>query len=252
MNQPVVGPGAQGAGCTAEGPVLEPSRLPGGVLCAGSSGNQSPREARNTRHSEGTPLFVRANEDSADVAAATTGVSGLAERYAAALFELADERRALDAVAGDLRALLALIDESADLRRLIRSPVLGRAAQGNAVAALAERAAFQVITRNFLGLLARNRRLFALPGMIRGFLAQLAERRGEVTAEVTAPQELSPAQRETLGEQLRAAVGRKVAVDIRIDPSLLGGLVVRLGSRMVDASIKSKLHRLQLAMKGVQ
>ena len=186
------------------------------------------------------------------MASEATGVSGLAERYAAALFDLAEERKALDAVADDLRALRGLIDESADLRRLIRSPVLARAAQGSAIAALALRAEFQPITRNFLGLLAKNRRLFALPEVIRGFLAQLARRRGEVTAEVTVPQELSPAQREALGERLRTTVGRKVTVDIRIDPSLLGGLVVKLGSRMVDASLKSKLHRLQLAMKGVQ
>jgi F-type H+-transporting ATPase subunit delta len=186
------------------------------------------------------------------VASETTGVSGLAERYAAALFDLADERKALDAVAGDLGALRGLLRESADLRRLIRSPVLSRAEQAKAVATLAERAQFQPITRNFLGLLAQNRRLFALPEMIDGFLSQLAARRGEVTAQVVAAQELTPAQREAVGEQLRKAVGQKVAVDIKVDPGLIGGLVIKVGSRMVDASLKSKLHRLQLAMKGVQ
>lgn len=231
--------------------MLEPSRLPGGILCTRSSGSGACRGVA-FRHSEDIPLFVWASEDSSHVASESTGVSGLAERYAAALFELAEERRLLDAVAADLRNLRQLIDESADLRRLIRSPVLGRAALGKAVAALAARAEFQPITANFLGLLARNRRLFALPDMITGFLAELARRRGEVTAEVTAAQALSSAQQEALGTQLRAAVGQKVAVDIRIDPSLLGGLMVKLGSRMVDASLKSKLHRLQLAMKGVQ
>lgn len=186
------------------------------------------------------------------MASEATGVSGLADRYAAALFDLAEERKALDAVAGDLQMLRGLVRESADLRRLIRSPVLTRAEQGKAIAAVAEKAGVSPITRNFLGLLAQNRRLFALPDMIEGFLNRLAERRGEVTARVVAAQALTPEQREAVNEQLRKAVGRKVAVDIQVDPSLLGGLIVKVGSRMVDASLRSKLHRLQLAMKGVQ
>jgi F-type H+-transporting ATPase subunit delta len=168
------------------------------------------------------------------------------------LYALADENKALDAVASDLTGLRALIDESPDLRRLIRSPVLARAQQAKAIAALAERAGLTPMTRNFLGLLARNRRLFALPQMIGAFLAELARRRGEVTAEIVAAQELSAAQREALGEQLRKSVGQKVAVDIRVDPALVGGLVVRLGSRMVDASLRTKLHRLERAIKGVR
>jgi F-type H+-transporting ATPase subunit delta len=186
------------------------------------------------------------------VAAEAKGVSGLADRYAAALFDLADERKDLDRVAGDLRSLRAMLRDSADLRRLIRSPVVAREEQAKAVAALTQRAGLSPLVGNFLGLLARNRRLFALPGMVESFLARLAERRGEVTAHVVAAQDLTPAQHEAIGEQLRKAVGRKVAVDIEIDPSLLGGLVVKVGSRMVDASLRSKLHRLQLAMKGVQ
>lgn len=178
------------------------------------------------------------------------GVSGLAERYAAALFDLADERKALDAVAGDLQSLRAMLRDSADLRRVIRSPVLSRDEQGKGIAALAGKAQISPLARNFLGLLAQNRRLFALPDMIESFLHRLAERRGEVTAHVVSAQDLSPQQRDAVNEQLRKAVGRKVAVDIEVDPSLLGGLVVKVGSRMVDASLKSKLHRLQLAMKG--
>jgi len=186
------------------------------------------------------------------VASEATGGGGLAERYAIALFELADEQKLLDTVAADLRSLRGLIAESIDLRRVIRSPVLARDVQGAAIAALAERAGLQTLTRNFLGLLARNRRLFALPAMIDSFLATLARRRGEVTAEVTAAEELTEAQREALGEQLRKSLGQKVTVEIRVDPSLIGGLVVKLGSRMVDASLKSKLHRLEMAMKGVR
>jgi F-type H+-transporting ATPase subunit delta len=186
------------------------------------------------------------------VASEATGVSGLAERYAKALFELADERKALDEVADDLRALRGLIDESADLRRLMRSPVLTRQEQGKAIAALAERAQFSSLTRNFLGVTARSRRLFVVAGVIEAYLRQLAERRGEITAEVTAALPLSSAQTDAINEQLRKAVGRKVAVHLRIDPGLIGGLVVKVGSRMIDASLKSKLNRLQLAMKGVQ
>ena len=186
------------------------------------------------------------------MASEAAGVSGLSERYAKALFELADDRKALDEVAGDLRALRTLMHESADFRRLIRSPVLSRAEQAKAVAAVAEKAGFSQLTRNFLGVAARNRRLFVLPQVITGYLRELAERRGEVTAEVTAAKPLTPAQTEAVNEQLRKAVGRKVAVDLRIDPGLLGGLIVKVGSRMVDASLKSKLSRLQLAMKGVQ
>jgi len=185
------------------------------------------------------------------VASETSGVSGLGERYATALYELADEQKTLDAVAGDLRTLRGMIDESADLRRLIRSPVLTRTEQGKAIAALAERAGFQRLVANILGLLARNRRLFVLPEVIEAYLAELAGRRGEVTAQVIAAQDLTEAQRQTLDERLRRAVGGKVAIELRVDPSLLGGLIVKLGSRMVDASLSSKLQRLQLAMKGV-
>jgi F-type H+-transporting ATPase subunit delta len=185
------------------------------------------------------------------VASETAGTSGLAQRYAAALYELADEAKALDSVADDLRGLRGLIDESADLRRLIRSPVLARADQGKAIAALAARAEFQPLIRNILGLLARNRRLFVLPEIITAYLAELATRRGEVTAQVISASALSDAQRATLDERLRRAVGGKVAIELRVDPKLLGGLIVKLGSRMVDASLSSKLRRLQLAMKGV-
>ena len=185
------------------------------------------------------------------MASEASGTTGLGARYATALYELADEQKALDAVADDLRALRGLIDESADLKRLIRSPVLTRVEQGKAVAALAERAGFQSLVRNILGLLAKNRRLFVLPEVINAYLSELAARRGEVTAQVTSAQALSEAQRAALDERLRRAVGGKVAIELRVDPSLLGGLIVKLGSRMVDASLSSKLHRLQLAMKGV-
>jgi F-type H+-transporting ATPase subunit delta len=185
------------------------------------------------------------------LAAESTGISGLAERYAAALFELADERHALDAVAGDLRELRTMLAASADLDRLVRSPVLSRAEQGKAMAALAENAQLSKLTADFVAVVARNRRLFAVPAMIEAYLAKLAAARGEVTAEIAAAQPLTKAQEDALGEQLRRVVGSRVTIDVRVDPSLLGGMIVKIGSRMVDGSLKGQLQRLQLSMKGI-
>jgi F-type H+-transporting ATPase subunit delta len=188
--------------------------------------------------------------DPVPLASESTGSSGLAERYAAALFDLADERHALDAVAGDLRELRDMVAASGDLVRLLRSPVVSREEQGKAVAALAERAGLSDLTRNFLGVVAGNRRLFAVPQMIEAYLRRLAARRGEVTAEVTVAQPLDAARQAALTEQLRRAIGTRVAIDIRIDPALLGGMIVKVGSRMVDASLNSRLQRLRLAMRA--
>lgn len=184
------------------------------------------------------------------MASRQTGVSEIAERYALALYELADERKVLDDVAGDLRTLKTLLAESEDLQRVIRSPVLSRADQGEAIAAILERAKAHELTRNFAALVAANRRLFALPRMIEAYLNELAARRGEVTAEVTAATKLSGAQEKSLAETLKKLVGAKVSVDLKIDPDLLGGLVVKLGSKLFDASLRTKLRRLELAMKG--
>jgi F-type H+-transporting ATPase subunit delta len=184
------------------------------------------------------------------LASEATGVSGLAERYAAALFDLADERRMLDGVASDLRQLGAMLQASSDLMRLIRSPVLSRAQQGAAMGVVAERAELSPLVRDFLAVVARNRRLFAVPVMIEAFLTKLAARRGEVNAQVTAAQALSEAQIAALNEQLRRSIGSRVSVDVQVDPRLIGGMIVKVGSRMVDGSVRSKLRRLQLAMKS--
>ena len=180
-----------------------------------------------------------------------TGLSGLAGRYALALLELADDKKALDQVADDLRGLKALIADSEDLRRLIRSPLYSRDQQRAAMAAILEKAGIGDLTRRFVLVVAENRRLFALPQMIDAYLAELARRRGEVTAQVTSAAELSDEQHGALVEALRASVGAKVQVDVTVDRSLIGGLIVKVGSRMVDSSLRSKLQRLQLAMKGV-
>jgi F-type H+-transporting ATPase subunit delta len=179
------------------------------------------------------------------------GVTGVADRYAAALYELADERGALDQVATDLRSLKSMIDESEDLRRAIASPILGRAEQGKALASLAEKAGFSEIVRNFLGLAAANRRAFALPGVVKAFLVRLAAARGEVTAHVTTAKALTQAQEGALAAALKKSMGNEVAIEAAVDPAILGGMVVRVGSRMVDSSLSTKLKRLQLAMKGV-
>ncbi len=187
----------------------------------------------------------------ANLAREDTGLSGVAGRYALAMLELADEKKQLDAVADDLRGLLATIEESEDLRRLISSPLFTRAEQSKAMATILDRAGTGELTRRFVLLVADNRRLFALPRMIRAYLAELSRRRGEITAEVTSAVALDDSQHAALVEALRAKVGGKVQVEVKIDSSLIGGLIVRVGSRMIDNSLRSKLQRLQLAMKGV-
>nr|WP_227010128.1 F0F1 ATP synthase subunit delta [Pelagibius marinus] len=178
-------------------------------------------------------------------------MSDLAGRYASALLDLADEQKALDQVADDLKALRSLIAESEDLRRLLDSPVFSREEQRKAMTALMEKIGTGELTRHFVLVVADNHRLFALPAMIEAYLAELAQRRGEITAEVTAARNLSDAQQAALLEALRSSVGSKVQLDLKVDPALIGGLVVKVGSRMIDSSLRSKLQRLQLAMKGV-
>ena len=176
--------------------------------------------------------------------------SGLAGRYAHALFELADDRKVLDTVAAELSALHALIGESADLRRLLASPAIARTDQARALDAVLDRAGACETTRSFIALVARNRRLFALPGMIAAFGALLAHRRGEVTAEVTSAHPLNDDQQAALGAALRQVTGASVSMNVSVDPELIGGLVVRVGSRMIDSSLRTKLQKLQFVLKG--
>ncbi len=184
------------------------------------------------------------------LAAEDIGLSGLPGRYALALLELADERKQLDPVAEDLRGLKASIDGSGDMRRLIRSPLFTRAQQGRAMTAILDQAGVGELTRRFVLLVAHNRRLFALDRMIAAYLAELARRRGEITARVTSATALDDEQQRALVETLRKEVGANVQVELDVDPGLIGGLIVRVGSRMIDNSLRSKLQRLHLAMKG--
>jgi F-type H+-transporting ATPase subunit delta len=164
---------------------------------------------------------------------------------------LAEEKSAIDTVAADLGSLKKMIDDSDDFRRFIKSPVLSRTDQSKGIAAIGASAQLNALTQQFLGLVARNRRLFALPGMIKGFLEILAARRGQATVDVTSAVPLSESQISAIATALKSTAGGSVSVHTKIDPSILGGLIVRVGSRMVDSSLKSKLQRLKLAMKGV-
>ncbi len=180
----------------------------------------------------------------------TTGTSGLARRYATALYELAETGGVLDAIAEDLRGLAAMNSASEDFRRLIRSPVISRTEQGAAMAAVLERAEATDLVQKFVGLLAANRRLFALPGIIAAYLGILARRRGEVTAEVSSAAPLSESQKRNLEEAIKNSVGGAVTLSTKVDEALLGGLVIRLGSRLIDSSLQTKLEHLRLAMRG--
>jgi F-type H+-transporting ATPase subunit delta len=185
------------------------------------------------------------------VASEGTGASGLAGRYASALFELADQNKALDQVASDLSALKQMLAESPDLVRMVRSPVLSRADQSKAMNALMVQAGMSDLTQRFVGLVAQNRRLFALGSMIDAFLAELARRRGQQTAQVVSAHRLSDAQVQQLTDALRGSLGSQIDVRVTVDPSLIGGMIVKVGSRMIDSSVRTKLNKLQIAMKGV-
>ena len=176
---------------------------------------------------------------------------GVAGRYASALYELAESAEVLDGVADDLRALRSMVEENDDLARLVASPVLSRGDQVRAVTALAEKAGFDPLTVKFVGLLVQNRRLAILDAVVGAFLTELAQRRGEVTAEVVSAQELKPRHLESVAHALSQALGSKVTLETRVDPALLGGMVVKVGSKMIDSSLATKLQKLRLAMKGI-
>ena len=178
-------------------------------------------------------------------------LSGMAGRYAHALFELATEAKAVDAVGADLDRFDALIAESPDLLRLVRSPVFSSEEQEKAVTAILARAGIGGSAQTFIRLVARNRRLFAIRDMIRAYKALVAKARGEMTAEVAVAQPLADEHLDTLKAALRASTGKDVALRVTVDPSLIGGLTVKLGSRMIDASLKTKLQSIKVAMKEV-
>jgi F-type H+-transporting ATPase subunit delta len=176
-------------------------------------------------------------------------VSGVAGRYATALFELARDEKSVDAVQADLARFEALLGESPDLDRLVRSPVFTADAQAKALAAVLDKAGISGIAANFLKLLASNHRLFAVRDVLRAFRALVARFKGEATADVTVAEPLSDKNLDSLKAALKAVTGKDVALNVNIDPSIIGGLIVKLGSRMVDSSLRTKLNSIKHAMK---
>jgi F-type H+-transporting ATPase subunit delta len=176
--------------------------------------------------------------------------ASLGGRYAVALFDLARDGKSLDSVAESLAALKRAIAESADFKGLINSPVLGRDDAARTVAAVAGSMGLDPLTTKFLGVLAGNRRLAQLPAVIRAYETLLSNHKGEARAEVTSAHPLSKTQIGALEKSLRARVGRDVSLDAKVDPAILGGLVVKIGSQMIDSSIRTRLNTLAQAMKG--
>ena len=176
--------------------------------------------------------------------------ASLAGRYATALFALATENKAIDKVEANLASLDKAMNESDELKALLSSPVLSRADAGKAIAAIAKKMKLNSLTANTLGVLAANRRLDQMPALIRAFRTLASSHRGEVTAEVTSAHPLDDAQIKALKAQLKKRVGNDVSVSTSVDPSILGGLVVKIGSQMIDNSIKTRLNTLSQAMKG--
>ncbi len=215
-----------------------------------SGGNQN--EFKIIRHPlAGSSILGLKSGKFVPVADTSQHISGVAERYASSLFELALEERAVDAVSADLDAFQAMLDESDDLKRFVSSPVFTAEVQLKAIEALVAKAGTGTLFANFLKVVARNRRLFALPGMIRAFRLIAAQHRGEISAEVTSAHALTPAQEDELKVALKGVTGKDVAVTVTVDPSILGGLIVKVGSRQIDTSLRTKLSTLKLALKEV-
>jgi F-type H+-transporting ATPase subunit delta len=185
-----------------------------------------------------------------DVATNDTIVEGVAGRYASALFDLASASGKVADIETDLVTFQGLLDQSPDLVRLVRSPVIATDDQNKAIAAILDKVRISGLAANFLKLVTSNRRLFSIQDIIKAYRALAARSRGEVTAEVTSAVPLNNEQTAALKETLKASVGKDVTLQARVDPSLLGGLVVKVGSRMIDSSLKTKLQNLKVALTG--
>ncbi len=177
--------------------------------------------------------------------------SGISSRYAKAIFDLAKEAKTLPALEKDLNALADTLESSAEFGDLLSSPLYTREEQANSIAAITKKMGLSQLLSNTLGLMANKRRLFVVPALITSVREMIAEEKGEVTAEVTAAKALTKAQSDNLAKTLKASVGKNVIVNVAVDESLIGGLIVKVGSRMIDTSIRSKLSNLQNSMKEV-
>ena len=188
----------------------------------------------------------------ANSSSSTTGqISGVAERYASALFDLAVGEKKVPAVEKDMKRLGSLLNGSDDLQRLIKSPVFSADDQIAAIGAVMSKAKIGGLVGNFIRVVASNRRLFTLPDMLVSFTQKLAEHRGEVSADVIVAQQLSAGQTKDLKATLKGIVGKDVALNMSVDASLLGGMIVKIGSRQIDTSLKTKLSSMKLALKEV-
>jgi len=177
-------------------------------------------------------------------------ISGMAGRYAHALFELARDSKATDAVKSDLDRFNAMMAESADLTRLVLSPVFGVDEQLRALSAILDKAGISGLAANFLRVITTNRRLFAVSDMIRAYRALVARHKGEVQAQITVAEQLNSNNLEALKSALKNVTGGKdIDLDVKVDPAIIGGLIVKVGSRMVDSSLRTKLNAIKLAMK---
>lgn len=194
------------------------------------------------------PVWARKERN---VATDDTIVEGMAGRYASALFDLAKDASQVKEVEADLTKFQALLDESDDLRRMVRSPVISSDDQSHAIEAIVSKAGIGGLAANFLKLIAANRRLFAAADMIKGFHALAARDRGEVSAQVTSAIPLTDAQIDELKAALKASIGKDLTLSTSVDPALLGGLIVKVGSRMIDSSLKTKLQNLKVSLNGV-
>ncbi len=183
------------------------------------------------------------------MAAQDPSVSGVSGRYATALFELARDEKSIDAVKADLDKFDAMLADSADLKRLVRSPVFSAEVQMKALDAVLDKAGTSGTSAKFLKVLTANRRLFAVSDVIRAFRALVAKFRGEATAEVTVAEQLNDKNLDALKAALKSVTGKDVALNVKVDPSIIGGLVVKLGSRMIDSSLRTKLNSIKHAMK---
>jgi F-type H+-transporting ATPase subunit delta len=183
------------------------------------------------------------------VAVQDPSVSGVSGRYATALFELARDEKSIDAILADLDTFDAMLADSADLKRLVRSPVFSAEVQMKALDAVMDKAGISGTSAKFLRVLTANRRLFAVSDVIRAFRALVANFKGEATAEVTVAEQLNDRNLDALKAALKTVTGKDVALNVKVDPSIIGGLVVKLGSRMVDSSLRTKLNSIKHAMK---
>ncbi len=176
----------------------------------------------------------------------------LSSRYGLALFEVAEGRKELEKVGRELEEFSLMIEGSKDLSFMLKCPTISRSDKVSAIMAIAERAGFSRTTKDFLGLVAKNNRLFALPGMIKAFLSLIEEKEGEVTVEVTTAQGLADEQRKKISSELSSALGKTIRLEVKEDKTLLGGMMVKVGSLLIDSTLRTKVQQLKLAMKGAQ